>query len=146
MVFNCLCATSCNALTSTMEQTNKQTNMSLWVQGLVHHVTLGARAPRMGKRKVGSPGHVGLHVDLTDVVALLCVRQNPDNPLSHAASTLTLYNEIRAKHPHLLPLLQKGVPWFVTPDGARLSTVWVVEMPRCVCVWGGGGGGPRTQF
>lgn len=78
---------------------------------LVHHVTVGPKAPKMGVRTVGHLGHVGLHVDLTDVVALLCVRQNPDNPKSHAASTLALYNEIKARHPEILPLLQKGTPW-----------------------------------
>jgi hypothetical protein len=65
---------------------------------LIHHVTLGPKAPKMGKRGVGSAGHVGLHVDLTDVVGLLCVRQNPDNPPSHAASTLALYNELKARY------------------------------------------------
>jgi len=79
---------------------------------LVHHVTLGPKAPKMGKRGVGSAGHVGLHVDLTDVVALLCARQNPDNPPSHAASTLALYNELNARHPELMPLLKAGTPWY----------------------------------
>ena len=78
--------------------------------------THSARRPqRWASRGVGDTGHVGLHadltdVDLTDVVALLCVRQNPDNLPPHAASTLALYNELNARHPELIPLLKAGAP------------------------------------
>lgn len=79
--------------------------------GLIHYVTDGKIAPNMGKRTVGNPGKFGLHVDLTDVVSLLCVRQAPDGPRSHVVSSVSLYNEILRRYPEYLPRLTEGLPW-----------------------------------
>jgi hypothetical protein len=79
--------------------------------GLIHYVTDGKLRPQQGTRGVGNPGPVGLHVDLTDCVALFCVRQAPDDPHSLVASSMTLYNEILKQHPEWLPQLYEGFIW-----------------------------------
>lgn len=79
--------------------------------GLIHYVTDGNLRPRMGSRRVGRPGPVGLHVDLADCVALLCVRQAPGDPHSLVASSMTVYNEILRQHPEWMPRLREGFIW-----------------------------------
>ena len=79
--------------------------------GLLHYVTDGRLRPQQGTRGVGNPGKVSLHVDLTDCVGLYCVRQAPDDPYSHAASSMTVYNEILRQHPEWLPRLYEGFVW-----------------------------------
>jgi hypothetical protein len=79
--------------------------------GLIHYVTDGALKPNQGKRGVGFPQRSRLHVDLTDIVSLLCVRQAADDPHSQLASAITLYNEILKRRPDLLPLLFEGFEW-----------------------------------
>ena len=79
--------------------------------GLIHYVTDGALKPNQGKRGVGFPRITPLHVDLMDIVTLLCVRQAADNPHSHLSSSTTLYNEILNRRPDLLPRLFAGYEW-----------------------------------
>jgi hypothetical protein len=79
--------------------------------GLIHYVTDGKRRPQMGSRGVGRPGPVGLHIDLTDCVSLLCMQQAPDDPPSRLASALHVYNEILRHHPEALPRLYEGFEW-----------------------------------
>ena len=76
--------------------------------GLIHYVTDGKFRPQQGTRNVGSPGPIGLHVDLSDCVALFCVRQAHDDPHSRVASAMTIYNEILRQHPQWLPKLYEG--------------------------------------
>jgi hypothetical protein len=79
--------------------------------GLIHYVTAGALKPNQGSRAVGFPKFVRLHVDLMDIVSLLCVRQAEDAPHSHLASSTTIYNEILKRRPDLMPRLQAGFEW-----------------------------------
>lgn len=79
--------------------------------GLIHYVTAGALKPNQGSRGVGFPRFVNLHVDLMDIVSLLCVRQAADAPQSHLASSTTIYNEIIKRRPDLMPRLQAGFEW-----------------------------------
>ncbi len=79
--------------------------------GLVHYVTDGALKPNQGKRGVGFPRAARLHVDLMDIVSLLCVRQAADDPHSHLASSATLYNEVLKRRPEFLPRLFQGYEW-----------------------------------
>jgi hypothetical protein len=67
--------------------------------------------PQQGTRNVGHPGPIGLHVDLSDCVALYCVRQAPDDPHSAVASSMLVYNEILNQHPEWLPKLYEGFIW-----------------------------------
>jgi len=78
---------------------------------LIHYVTEGKLRPNQGSRPVGNPGIVPLHVDLADVVTLLCVRQPADAPRSKLVSSTTLYNVILKDYPHLLPRLYEGFQW-----------------------------------
>ena len=68
------------------------------------------------------------HTDSTDVVGLLCLREAREGGDSLLVSTLTLCNEMRARHPDLWPLLFDPVatdrrgeipdgmdPWFEIP-------------------------------
>jgi len=79
--------------------------------GFIHYVTDGALRPNQGTRGVGFPIETPLHVDLTDVASLLCVRQAPDDPPSRVGSSTMLYNEILARHPEFLPTLFDGYEW-----------------------------------
>ena len=68
------------------------------------------------------------HTDSTDVVGLLCLKEAMEGGDSLLVSTLTLYNEMQARHPDLAPLLFDPVatdrrgevpegmkPWFEIP-------------------------------
>ena len=79
--------------------------------GLIHYVTEGPLRPNQGKRGVGFPQKASLHIDLMDVVSLLCVRQAPDEPPSWVASSMTVYNEILRRHPDQLERLYQGFRW-----------------------------------
>ncbi len=79
--------------------------------GLIHYITDGALAPKDGARILGKPRPSKLHVDLSDVVGLFCVKQAPDNPMSLVASSMTVYNEILVDHPEYLPRLEEGFYW-----------------------------------
>lgn len=79
--------------------------------GLIHYVTDGYLRPQQGSRGVGSPKATSLHVDLTDCVSLLCVRQAPDDPPSRLASSTTVHNELLKQCPEALETLYKGYHW-----------------------------------
>lgn len=79
--------------------------------GLIHYVTEGKLRPNQGKRGVGFPQKANLHIDLMDVVSLLCVRQAPDEPPSWVASSMTVYNEILRRRPEALDCLHRGFEW-----------------------------------
>ncbi len=79
--------------------------------GLIHYVTDGAKRPRQGSRGVGLPRVSSLHVDLMDVVTLLCVQQAPDDPPSWLASSVTVHNEMLARAPEAMERLYQGFEW-----------------------------------
>ncbi len=79
--------------------------------GLIHYVTDGKLRPNQGRRGVGFPQETKLHIDLTDIVALLCVRQAPDDPPSRVASSMTVYNELLKRSPNALARLYEGFEW-----------------------------------
>lgn len=82
------------------------------------------------------------HTDSVDLVALLCVRKAKSGGLSSLVSSVTAYNEMRARRPDLLPVMfepfcvdRRGEippgmdPWFALPifswyEGA-LTTIYV---------------------
>lgn len=51
------------------------------------------------------------HVDLADLVGLLCVRPAMSGGESLIASSLTVYNEMREHHPEYLEALSSGFHW-----------------------------------
>ena len=79
--------------------------------GLIHYVTDGRLRPGQGTRGVGSPLAAGLHVDLTDCVSLLCVRQAPDDPPSRVASAMLLFNQLVEQCPDVITRLTDGFIW-----------------------------------
>jgi Taurine catabolism dioxygenase TauD, TfdA family len=54
---------------------------------------------------------LSLHVDLAQIVGLMCVRQARGGGFSQYASGLAIHNEILATRPGLLPLLYRGFPY-----------------------------------
>jgi hypothetical protein len=64
-----------------------------------------------GTRHYGGMREAKLHVDLTDVVGLLCVRQAPSSPRSTLGSAAALYNVLLEQHPEWLPRLYEGYQW-----------------------------------
>lgn len=79
--------------------------------GPIHYVTEGRLRPSQGTRGVGFPREAPLHIDPTDIVSLLCVRQAPDDPPSRVASSLNVYNALLAKRPEWIGLANRGFPW-----------------------------------
>lgn len=54
---------------------------------------------------------LSLHVDLGQIVGLMCVRQARSGGFSQYASGLAVHNDIRANRPDLLPILYRGFPY-----------------------------------
>jgi hypothetical protein len=79
--------------------------------GFIHYVTDGKLRPQQGKRGVGFPKESRLHVDLMDIVTLLCIRQANDDPPSWVASSTTIYNEVLRRQPDALVRLYEGFEW-----------------------------------
>ena len=77
----------------------------------IHYVTDGQRKPSQGRRGVGFPREAQLHIDLTDIVSLLCVRQAPDDPVSWVSSSGNVYNQLLLKNSSFLPGLYEGFEW-----------------------------------
>lgn len=78
---------------------------------LIHYVTEGRLRPSQGTRSVGDPGRVSMHVDLSDVVSLLCVRQPEDSPKSRLTSSMTVHNRLLDMRPDALERLYRGFVW-----------------------------------
>lgn len=78
---------------------------------LIHYVTEGKLRPNQGARGVGFPTESTLHVDLTDCVSLLCVRQAPDDPPSWLGSSTRIFNDLLESHPEALAPLLEGFEW-----------------------------------
>lgn len=62
-------------------------------------------------RAYGSKHETSLHVDATDIVGLLGVRQAKTGALSTLASSVTVFNEFVEHHPEWLPALFEGFHW-----------------------------------
>ncbi|MEC8372839.1 MAG: TauD/TfdA family dioxygenase, partial [Pseudomonadota bacterium] len=77
----------------------------------IHYVTDGKLRPSQGRRGVGFPKESKLHIDLTDIVSLLCVQQAPDDPPSRVVSSTAIYNEMLKRNPKALPRLYEGFEW-----------------------------------
>ena len=78
---------------------------------LIHYVTEGHLRPSQGTRGVGNPGVVPMHVDLADVVTLLCIRQPAQSPPSRIASSTAIHNAVLEQAPELLERLYRGFAW-----------------------------------
>jgi len=54
---------------------------------------------------------LSLHVDLAQIVGLMCVRQAREGGYSQYASGIAVHNEILATRPDLMPMLYRGFPY-----------------------------------
>jgi hypothetical protein len=69
--------------------------------------------PRINElaRGYGTASESKFHIDLTDVVCLLCLRQAKEGGVSRVASSISVLNAVIRERPDLLPLLLEGFPW-----------------------------------
>jgi len=79
------------------------------VLGLVQDETPPGQAE--SARGYTSRRELSLHVDLGQIVGLMCVRQARAGGFSQYASGLAIYNEILATRPDLMPVLCRGFPY-----------------------------------
>jgi hypothetical protein len=54
---------------------------------------------------------LSLHVDLAQIVGLMCVRQARQGGYSQYTSGLAVHNEVLATRPDLMPILYRGFPY-----------------------------------
>ena len=88
----------------------------------IHYVTDGKLRPNQGRRGVGFPKESKLHIDLTDIVSLLCVQQAPDAPASRVASSIYVHNEFQKRNMAGLPSLYEGFEWDRMDEHAPYET------------------------
>src|SRR5215469_3934196 len=71
-----------------------------------------------------------LHVDLAQIVGLMCVRQSQSGGESQYASGLAIYDEIQAKRPDLMPVLRRGFPYHRRGEqGATQPAITPYDIP-----------------
>ncbi len=63
------------------------------------------------QRGYGSNKELELHIDLTDVVGLLCLRQSPASPPSLISSSMSVFNQFLEERPDLLQVGLEGFQW-----------------------------------
>jgi len=78
---------------------------------LIVHIT--DKGPLRGPlaRGYATANEAKFHIDLTDVVGLLCLRQAKEGGHSRIASSVSVLNAVLRERPDLLPLLRDGFPW-----------------------------------
>jgi hypothetical protein len=78
---------------------------------------------------------LSLHVDLGQIVGLLCVRQARAGGFSQYASGLAVHNTIRETRPDLLPILYRGFPYHrrgeEAPDEAPITPYDIPVFSEC---------------
>jgi len=93
------------------------------VLGLVRDETPPGQAE--SARGYTSRRELSLHVDLGQIVGLMCVRQARGGGFSQYASGLAIYNEILATRPELMAVLCRGFPYHrrgeAAPDAAPIT-------------------------
>jgi plasmid stability protein len=84
------------------------TAMSQSVMGdrLGHVVNVGGKDPK--ERAYRNSTELDMHTDACDVVAMMCLQQAQSGGYSGYVSAISIYNEILARRPELLPVLFEG--------------------------------------
>jgi hypothetical protein len=77
---------------------------------LGHVLDTGARRDDPMVRKYQTADDIAFHVDLGDVVGLLCLRSGRVGGASRIASSVAVYNELAARRPDLVPALYEPFP------------------------------------
>lgn len=78
---------------------------------LIVHITDKGPRPGVLARGYATSGEARFHIDLTDVVGLLCLRQAKEGGLSRIASSMAVLNALARERPDLLAILRAGFPW-----------------------------------
>ena len=108
---------------------------------LGHVKDIGADYAQPNHRGYQTAARLPYHCDSSDIVALLCIKPSKAGGKSSLVSSSTLYNEMLARHPDLLPELLKPAyrdrrgevpggaePWYAVPvfnpmpDGSVIAT------------------------
>jgi hypothetical protein len=84
------------------------TAMSQSVMGdrLGHVVNVGGKDPK--ERAYRNSTELDMHTDACDVVAMMCLQKAQSGGYSGYVSAISIYNEILARRPELLPVLFEG--------------------------------------
>ena len=84
------------------------TAMSQSVMGdrLGHVIGIGGKDPR--ERAYRNSTELDMHTDACDVVAMMCLQKAQSGGISGYVSAISIYNEILAQRPDLLPVLFEG--------------------------------------
>lgn len=75
------------------------------------HITDKGTQPNGFARGYATNRDAKFHIDLTDVVGLLCLRQAREGGISRIASSISVLNALITERADLLPVLLEGFPW-----------------------------------
>lgn len=75
------------------------------------HITDKGTLPNGFARGYATNRDAKFHIDLTDVVGLLCLRQAREGGISRIASSISVLNALITERADLLPVLLEGFPW-----------------------------------
>lgn len=67
-------------------------------------------------------GELRFHVDRADMTSLLCLRKGREGGLSRIVSSMSVHNEILARHPEYLPPLYEGVPYIHIEEAGEMRS------------------------
>jgi hypothetical protein len=102
----------------------------------------GADPNQPGIRLYRTRAKLDFHTDGADIIGLLCLQRAKSGGLSRIASSVSVFNEVMRRRPHLVPLLFEGFywdreadagagepPYFSFPicryEGGRLGTLYI---------------------
>jgi len=98
---------------------------------LGHVVDTGEDAADPHVRLYRTASHIAYHCDAADVVGLLCLRTARRGGTSRIASSVTVYDELLARRPDLVPLLYEPFPLDVRNEDASGRLRWIPIPPCC---------------
>ena len=67
-------------------------------------------------------GELLFHVDRADMTSLLCLRKGRAGGRSRVVSSMSVHNEILARHPEYLPPLYEGVPYIHIEEAGEMRS------------------------
>jgi len=67
-------------------------------------------------------GELRFHVDRADMTSLLCLHKGRKGGLSRVVSSMSVHNEILARHPEYLPPLYEGVPYIHIEEAGEMRS------------------------
>ncbi|MDH3536021.1 MAG: TauD/TfdA family dioxygenase, partial [Gammaproteobacteria bacterium] len=73
---------------------------------LGHVVNVGGKDPK--ERAYRNSTELDMHTDACDIVAMMCLQKAQSGGYSGYVSALTIYNEVLARRPDLMPVLMEG--------------------------------------